>query len=551
MRRNGLVFACAIAVGSVLAGAPAALGAGGPVTTFSAAGTAVDVLTGAGPCTVAVSGSLDPARVGGAGSLSAAGGRGALRNTSSCTGGPALLRFEITGVAVNGSAVSLAVRVTASDDAATPVGTSGTITADEGNQRIQLKIGSHEGTIGQALAGSSVDSRAQVHVDALADATFVSRFSGTGTAVDVTDGYGPCAVAVAGTRTLFDNGSSTLAGGGSFGALGGAGEFTGMSICAGTPSHFSFGVTALATDGETTSSAGLTVTVSADAGTPVGTSGSITVEELAQRMSADIVGHSGTFGPAHSLRLGYVDTRAGTEVATVGVPPLDSDADGVPDVSDNCDFDVNFDQVDFDADGQGDACDADDDNDTVLDRRDNCQLVANPDRADTDLDGTGDACDSDDDNDSVADGADNCPLVSNVGQADSDGDGLGDPCDAAPTSTTCKVKADGRLAGTTKHVQLNAQSAERASGVKGELHYRDEVNSVALKARQIASVICSASHATVRGSGLMNGVPVDFRADVALAVGGDDAFTIELSSGYSASGTFGKGRNAKIDLVRA
>ncbi|MDP2695700.1 MAG: thrombospondin type 3 repeat-containing protein [bacterium] len=53
---------------------------------------------------------------------------------------------------------------------------------------------------------------------------------------------------------------------------------------------------------------------------------------------------------------------------------LDSDADGLPDDSDNCPLVANPDQADFDGDDEGDACDADDDNDGVLDEADDCPL---------------------------------------------------------------------------------------------------------------------------------------------------------------------------------
>jgi hypothetical protein len=108
----------------------------------------------------------------------------------------------------------------------------------------------------------------------------------------------------------------------------------------------------------------------------------------------------------------------------------DDDNDGVPDVADNCQFTANADQVDTDADGQGDACDADIDGDGVNNEVDNCPAVPNADQKDTDGDGQGDACDTDDDNDGVADSSDNCPLTANPDQADLDHDGIGDACDA-------------------------------------------------------------------------------------------------------------------------
>ena len=62
-------------------------------------------------------------------------------------------------------------------------------------------------------------------------------------------------------------------------------------------------------------------------------------------------------------------------------PVADTDADGVPDASDNCPATPNADQADADGDGVGDACD-------------NCPDLANAGQQDTDGDGVGDACQS-------------------------------------------------------------------------------------------------------------------------------------------------------------
>jgi DNA/RNA endonuclease G (NUC1) len=175
-------------------------------------------------------------------------------------------------------------------------------------------------------------------------------------------------------------------------------------------------------------------------------------------------------------------------------PPLDTDADGVPDSTDNCPFTANADQANFDHDTMGDACDTDDDNDGVSDTAEvaagsdphnaastpevcdgvdndlndgidegftntdgdsQADCVDNDDdndgqsdadevacgsdplnaaskALDTDGDNQPNCVDTDDDNDGVADTADNCPLVANADQADGDGDGIGNVCDPNP-----------------------------------------------------------------------------------------------------------------------
>ena len=78
---------------------------------------------------------------------------------------------------------------------------------------------------------------------------------------------------------------------------------------------------------------------------------------------------------------------------TLTYEQCDNDGDSRPDSDDNCPTVANIDQRDFDADGLGDACDADMDGDGADDSVDNCQRLAN-DQTDSDRDGIGNACDA-------------------------------------------------------------------------------------------------------------------------------------------------------------
>ena len=113
-------------------------------------------------------------------------------------------------------------------------------------------------------------------------------------------------------------------------------------------------------------------------------------------------------------QLEYLEIRE-----AIGLPePLDTDADGVPDLTDNCPAVANADQLDTDADTQGDACDTDDDGDGLTDAEE-AALGTNPVLTDSDGDGFGDAAE-------VAAGT--------------------DPTDPASTPTTVAVPALGLLA---------------------------------------------------------------------------------------------------------
>ncbi len=104
-----------------------------------------------------------------------------------------------------------------------------------------------------------------------------------------------------------------------------------------------------------------------------------------------------------------------TANAITGDTLIDTDLDGIPDVSDNAPYVANPGQEDADGDGIGDVAD-------------NAPTVANPDQADADNDGVGDV-------------VDNAPVNYNPDQADADGDGIGDVIDPDFDSTAPSLTA--------------------------------------------------------------------------------------------------------------
>jgi len=188
---------------------------------------------------------------------------------------------------------------------------------------------------------------------------------------------------------------------------------------------------------------------------------------------------------ATATKTSYVDATASVQLSYVGLPTVqdfalvtaagDSDGDGFLDGVDNCPSIYNPGQWDYDQDGQGNACDANDDNDGLTDAQeaaagtypldpdsdnDGSQdgtdaFPLNPsEQLDTDGDGTGNNADTDDDGDGTPDIQDCAPLdpalqvmlttgVCVADDLDDDNDGVPDAIDAFPRNPNEQLDTDG------------------------------------------------------------------------------------------------------------
>jgi len=89
---------------------------------------------------------------------------------------------------------------------------------------------------------------------------------------------------------------------------------------------------------------------------------------------------------------GVLNLGNGTSISNPAFIISDSDADGIPDVRDNCVSVKNPNQEDINSNGRGDVCD-DFDKDGVINNLDNCPDLPNYNQQDTDADKIGDVCD--------------------------------------------------------------------------------------------------------------------------------------------------------------
>lgn len=290
---------------------------GAPLTSVAIAAT--EQRPDSGPCTVSLAATASSAGTIGSGSFVASGIPAAPTSTT-CWGDAASLRYVVTGVAITGGTAVATVRVTESDDPATPVGTFGTVTGTDSplGDVVDIAIGSHSGVINQGPGHSGGFFEQWAHVTIANDPNALKAvlFDGAGTSVDVLGATpNPCSTATAGTRVNLANGGIVVRGGGSLQDYG---------TCNGGGSRFSYVVKGVETNG--TSVAAPTVAVDeSSAGPPAGARGTIQLEEAlpqGSRVSVVFGNYSGIFGPGRYLYHGYIDERAVANVDSVDLSAL-------------------------------------------------------------------------------------------------------------------------------------------------------------------------------------------------------------------------------------
>lgn len=323
------------------------------VAPFDGVGTAVDTGGGLGPCVVAAAGTSVTR---GDGTLAISGG-GSYQSlpgtppppenltTATCNGGPSRFGFAVADVLLSDGDAELGLRVSETSDPTVPISLPGTIglyDAGPPAQKLNVAFGNHSGGFGPGrfLFHGFIDERPGVNVaqavlgsasspPGASGGVQATTFSAAGTATR--NDAGPCSLSVAGSSTELATG-----GRGSLAASGLPPSATTSSACAGGPATLRFSVTAAVRSGSTTRLA-VEVTESDDpaGGTPVGSPGVITIEDLpgGDLISFAIGSHTGMFssasGHATAATASWADVRVTVRTGVVDVTNFDSSATGV------------------------------------------------------------------------------------------------------------------------------------------------------------------------------------------------------------------------------
>jgi hypothetical protein len=521
--------------------------------------------------------------VAGGGSLQAVGGNGihagipADPGQSACNGGVGSVGYAVTDSDGNGvGEVYGGLRVVDSTvPALTPVGTPGAYGMTAAGSKLLVGVGEQSAGWAAHTLFSFVERRAAVAVATRTVATAppvatagVTVFSAAGTGIDVHGTKGPCSIAVAGSL----QGAVATASGTVVGTYNFADDP--LSVCGGIgTTHFKVTSAALTPTGATL---GITVTQSDNASAAVGTTGTIVLDKTAQYLGFSLGNYCCGLGPGHILWSGIFDQRADVRVTQLtGVSAVDRFASAGTQITNDHRFGPCTFAVAGTRTGRGAQP-------SVLDGGGSFAAVGGffpgGDLANSACNGGGGAF-------SIAPTAPIATDGAAVAYAETIATETGDPT-GVPVGTpgffelfaatddakfgvaghsgeftndtyTFLIRRAGVELGAWRlpaaappppptptpdpgHVSCDGQSGHSRFSVdfdrdgRGTLEYDDGDRNVRFRAGQATSVVTGPNGATIRGTGLMNNVRVEYRAE--LIRGGNGSFRITLSNGYSATG---------------
>jgi uncharacterized repeat protein (TIGR03803 family) len=97
---------------------------------------------------------------------------------------------------------------------------------------------------------------------------------------------------------------------------------------------------------------------------------------------------------------------------------------------------------------------------------------------------------------------------------------------------------------------LNVASDNRRRSPRGHFNYRDRATRMRFRSISITCLVISGQHATISGTGEIDGQPLNFQVDVDEGRKPDAiSFSLKLSNGYQRTGLFRNGR-VEIDTCR-
>ncbi len=120
-----------------------------------------------------------------------------------------------------------------------------------------------------------------------------------------------------------------------------------------------------------------------------------------------------------------------------------------------------------------------------------------------------------------------------------------------PVSTPGHVTGGGQISYLGRTVSFGLEAMSRSTGLQGECTVVDRTADVTIRCQEITALVQTPTHATIFGTGTLNGQPITFRIDVddlGESGAGRDTFKIQTDAGYVAAGVLTEGNIEIHDL---